>query len=66
MKNLITLFLLLFLAAGLNAQEKSVVRISNPSPEDYKTFIHRIMTLQRIALEFFLTLSLTKFNTIVW
>ena len=32
MKNLITLFLLLFLAVGLNAQEKSVVRISNPTP----------------------------------
>ncbi|MBM3435323.1 MAG: hypothetical protein FJY07_03785, partial [Bacteroidetes bacterium] len=39
MKKLVTFSLFLFLAITITAQEKSVVRISNPAPEVYKSFV---------------------------
>jgi hypothetical protein len=60
MKNLITLILLLFLMVNLNAQEKSVVRISNPTPEQFKNFFSQDFDITAYSPGIFLDFVVTN------
>ncbi len=67
MKNLVTLLLAMILVISLNAQEKSVVRISNPSPEDFKTFYSQDYDIAAYSPGIFLDIvvSESEYNSLI-
>ncbi len=67
MKNIVSLLIALLLVMALNAQEKSVVRISNPQPEDLKTFYSQDYDIAAYSPGIFLDLVVDEiqYNSLV-